>query len=150
MNNIRNIFNNRELAVGFWFLIFLIFLLFKEDTRRSILEVVKSFFDRKLIGWHITIILYVSFMIYILIITIIHVLLAFIEHNQEYRDVEYQDVASFLNIILGILGIHILSKTIVEFVVNIKENILLNLLKDLALPSILSIMFIPYIYLYYM
>ncbi|MEQ2130145.1 hypothetical protein QTP99_09185 [Caldanaerobacter subterraneus KAk] len=59
-------FSNRELAIGFWLLILLVLVIYKKDTRHSLWDLLKAFFDRKLIGWHISMVLYVSLTVFIL------------------------------------------------------------------------------------
>lgn len=59
-------FSNRELAIGFWLLILLIFIINKKDTRQSLWDLIITFFSKKLISWHISMFLYTSLIVFIL------------------------------------------------------------------------------------
>ncbi|WP_434578830.1 hypothetical protein [Thermoanaerobacterium thermosaccharolyticum] len=63
---LKNIFSNRELAVGFWLFLLLLYALSKKDIRKSLLDIIKIFFSKKFIGWHISMLLYVLLIVFIL------------------------------------------------------------------------------------
>lgn len=44
MNDLKEIFSNRELATFVWIAIFIVLFSFKKEIRKSILQVIKSFF----------------------------------------------------------------------------------------------------------
>jgi len=45
---ITNNFNNREIAIAFWFMVFMIFVLLKKDVRSSVDNLFKVFFQNKI------------------------------------------------------------------------------------------------------
>lgn len=59
-------FNNRELAILFWTLLFLLFCLSKKEVRSGLLDLIKAFFAPKLVIWYISVILYISGLLYFL------------------------------------------------------------------------------------
>jgi len=211
-------FSNRELAIGFWLLILLVLVIYKKDTRHSLWDFLKAFFDRKLIGWHISMVLYVSLTVFILfkiglwefkllkdtiiwyIVTAIPstiksineakdmkyfkemaknnlsigVLVGFIvdsynfsliceiiliplfvflslmlgiaEHKVEYENKEYEITANLLRYTTAGVGLFLIFSSLNRFLSDIKNIVLLELIKDFILPITLSMMFIPYIY----
>lgn len=211
-------FSNRELAIGFWLLILLVLVIYKKDTRHSLWDLLKAFFDRKLIGWHISMVLYVSLTVFILfkiglwefkllkdtiiwyIVTAIPstiksineakdmkyfkemaknnlsigVLVGFIvdsynfsliceiilislfvflslmvgiaEHKVEYENKEYEVTANLLRHTTAGVGLFLIFSSLNRILSDIKNIVLLELIKDFILPITLSMIFIPYIY----
>lgn len=66
MSNLFNIFSTREIALAIWGLIFLIFVSRTKDVRHSIVEVIKAFFDKKIIHPFIILLLYMLLVIFLL------------------------------------------------------------------------------------
>ncbi|RID81545.1 hypothetical protein [Mesobacillus zeae] len=64
--NIGKVFNNRELAIGFWTIIFIIFALSISSVRKQLQSLIKTMFNRKLILWYISMVLYVFGMVFVL------------------------------------------------------------------------------------
>jgi hypothetical protein len=71
------------------------------------------------------------------------VLLAAVAETKE----EYSSVASVFRTLQMILGAGILILSVRDIVVNYREHLTLDTLSDLLLPPILSILFLPFIYL---
>ncbi|ADL68456.1 hypothetical protein Tthe_0920 [Thermoanaerobacterium thermosaccharolyticum DSM 571] len=217
---LKNIFSNRELAVGFWLFVLLLYALSKKDVRKSLLDVIRIFFSKKFIGWHISMLLYVSSIIFILfkigfwefrllkdtiiwyisvaivnsiksigeakdmkyfeniikdnvkiviilefiinlynfsliceiilipVISFLYLFKMSFELKTKYQNENYKSIIKLLNIITAVIGIYILFYSTIKFLSDIKNIVFLDLFKDLILPSILSIMFVPYVYLF--
>ena len=60
------LFTNREIAIMIWVNIFLIYCICKKDVRKSILNVIKSFFNKKLIILYLFIYTYLISIIFLL------------------------------------------------------------------------------------
>lgn len=60
-------FSNRELAVGFWIVVFIILALSKKEVRNQIPGLLKSIFSRHLFIWYISMSIYFFIMLLILI-----------------------------------------------------------------------------------
>jgi len=61
-----DLFNNREIATGIWYLVFFILFLFKKKVRESISSVLKSFLEIKIIAPILLFIVYISAIILLL------------------------------------------------------------------------------------
>ena len=61
--NIINALNNREIATAIWLTIILLWALSNSSVRRAILEVLKAFFNKKIIIPLIAMLLYIVFMV---------------------------------------------------------------------------------------
>ncbi|SFC75817.1 hypothetical protein [Clostridium uliginosum] len=64
--NITKILNNRELALSIWLMIFIIYLIVNKNTRSSVWSLIKVIFDKKLTMLYICMMIYTSFIVYIL------------------------------------------------------------------------------------
>lgn len=216
---INIVFNNRELAIGFWIFVFIIFVLSIKGCRKEIPGLIKIIFSKSLFIWYLSMILYIFAMIIILtkigfwevrllkdtiiwflatgiissaraigkardfqyfidsvkdnikliivfqfvvnlysfsfiwetilvfIITLISIFTAIIDNKPEFQNINGKTTSKFLNIILVIIGFFILYYSFIIIIVNIKDIIILDLIKAMLMPSILSIIFIFYIYL---
>jgi len=60
---ITNVFNNRELAIGFWLLIFIIYVLSKDKIRKSFFKIFKVIFTKTLFVWYFSMFIYFILMI---------------------------------------------------------------------------------------
>ncbi|EES72913.1 hypothetical protein POTG_02320 [Paenibacillus sp. oral taxon 786 str. D14] len=67
LSQLNQVFSNRELAIGFWILIFILYALSLHNVRAQIPGMLKIMFSRKLVYWYITMCIYYLLMIYILI-----------------------------------------------------------------------------------
>lgn len=221
-NNLSSVFNNRELAIGFWIFIFIIFIILKKGWKyffSSLLDIIKSLFHRKLLIWHVSMALYFGSMILILtkidfwewgllketliwflavgiissaqavdkakdtkyfsnlikynikavislqlvvnlysfslfweviqvfIITVFCTILVFMEKQPEYQDEKGKKIQKMLTKVLAIIGFSALFHSIRWTIINLDNIILSDLLKSIVLPTILSLLFIGYIYL---
>lgn len=63
---VSKVFNNRELAIGFWIIIFIIFALSMSSVRKQFSSLIKTMFNRKLILWYISMFLYVLGIVFVL------------------------------------------------------------------------------------
>ena len=64
INAISNMFNNRELALGLWFFILVIWMLNQKKIRKSIFDIVKLLFGKALFRMITFMIIYVSIIIF--------------------------------------------------------------------------------------
>ena len=60
---ITNVFNNRELAIGFWLLVFIIYVLLDDKIRKSLFKGLKVIFTRILFVWYFSMFIYFIIMI---------------------------------------------------------------------------------------
>jgi hypothetical protein len=211
-------FTNRELAIGFWLLILIIFIFSNMKTRKPILKVIKLLFNRKLLIWQFSMLIYFYLMIYVLKLVgfweprlykgaiiwlvfagissavrsvqegkdlkyfkelikdnikifiviqfiinlysfslIIEIIIVFLitfltlvkyilENNVSFQNEGSSILKKFINSVLGIVGIWILFHSIKEIFINYNSIPYIDKLQDMLLPSILSIMFLLYIY----
>lgn len=61
------IFNNREIAIFTWVVVFLVFCIFKKDLRSSIVSLLKSMFNYKIVAMFLLMIMYMELVLFILI-----------------------------------------------------------------------------------
>ncbi|MFA5933423.1 MAG: hypothetical protein WC826_05150 [Microgenomates group bacterium] len=57
-------FNNRERAIVVWLLLFSLWILFRKDTRVAVFNVLKAFFDKKIISIVLGMLLYTSLIVF--------------------------------------------------------------------------------------
>jgi len=62
---------------------------------------------------------------------------------------EYGQVGNLSNVILGIFGLIVLSISIYKTIINLHDIANIELLQEFLVPILLSIMFIPFIYVFF-
>jgi len=218
-NELNTIFNNRELAIGLWIIIFIIFALTIKGVREQLPNLTRSLFCKQFILWYLSMTAYFLFIIYLLIkigfwdisllketilwffvvgivssgraigkakdlryfidfvrdnvkaliivefivnlycysflweviqvfiLVFLSILLAVIEVRPEFQNQASQLLKKIINAIIAIIGFSSLIHSIRLFYINFESIALSQVVKDFLLPSLLSIMFVLYIYL---
>lgn len=208
-------FNNREKAIVVWLLLFFVWILFRKDTRIAVFNVLKVFFDKKIISIVLGMLLYtllivfslyklgiwdtfllkdtvfwiigtalvllfstnkatqnVSFfkktvinafklviilefiinfyafnfwveMIFIPILVLIGGMSALSETKEEYKTVK-----RFINSILAFIGFFLVIYAVGNVIANYQTFANLRNLNTLILPPLLTLFYIPYLYLF--
>lgn len=216
--NFGEVFNNRELAIGFWLITIIIFSLWKKEIRKQVFVMVKIIFSKTLWTWYITMGVYFSLMLFFLakigyweikllkgtiiwmifvgitssiravgkakdttyfvnlikdnvklfiifqfivnlysfslfleiilvfVITFLSILRTFMDMRPEYQDKNFDIVKKFLGICLSIIGFYLLFHSCRMLILNLDNIVFIDKIKDMLLPSILSLLFIFYIY----
>lgn len=211
------IFNNREIAVAFWLLVALIFIILKKDMRTSlarlidytlesqlsriaffsalyttIIVVLLHHYDLWQIGqlkntllWFFTVAIFsighaiqetdtnkiirtlivdnlkiivilefiidfypmsfVTELIFIPFVIFVTLLVAFSEHKKEHKTVH-----SFFNGVLVVLGALLISRALLQLVTNFNDFAKMSTLADFSLPPLLSLLYFPFIYFFYL
>ncbi|WP_143710045.1 hypothetical protein [Halothermothrix orenii] len=85
-------------------------------------------------------------LIQVFIITVLSMLVAFMNNNPEYQDKDSKLLINVLNTILAIIGFYALFHSIKMTISNLDSINLIKQLKLLFLPSVLSVMFTIYVY----
>lgn len=91
---------------------------------------------------------FISEVILIPIVTILSVFIVIIDKNKEFQNKDSKILKKILNIIQSFIGLYILFYSIEETIINIKNIIIIDEIKDISLPLILSSLFMLYIYLF--
>ncbi|QFG00085.1 hypothetical protein PB01_15315 [Psychrobacillus glaciei] len=217
--DLEKIFTNRELALGFWLIVIIIFSLWKID-KGSLGSFIKSIFNKKILILVVVLLLYFLMLIFILeyigfwetrlwkigliwlifagisisfraimkaknisyfvamikdnltifiliqfvvnlysLSFILEVIIVFItsfltlikvilETRKDFQDKNYRILKNAINFILGIIGLFLLIYSAINYLDDFQNINYIEKLKDLLLPPILSLLFIPYMYFF--
>lgn len=217
---LNKIFNNRELAIGFWIAVFITYALSIKSVRRQLPNMIKILFCKKFLIWYFCMVVYFLMMILILlkigfwdrsllkntiiwfitvgiissgkaigkakdfkyfieiiksnikllivvqfisnlycfsfikeiilipVVVFLSVLTAIVDVNPQFKDKNSQILKNILSVILAIIGFYILVHSVSLLITNIHTVEVRDLIKNMLLPTILSIMFVSFIYLF--
>jgi len=208
-------FNNRERAIVVWLLLFSLWILFRKDTRVAVFNVLKVFFDKKIISIVLGMILYTSLIVFSLyklelwdafllkdtifwvigtaLVLLFNtnkatqnvsffketvfkafrlvVILEFIINFYAFgfwaemvlipalviiggmsaltdTKVEYKTVKGFINSVLAVIGFFMVIFAVSSLITNYQTFITLKNFNTLVLPPLLTLFYIPYLYLF--
>ena len=208
-------FNNRERAIVVWLLLFSLWILFRKDTRAAVFNVLKVFFDKKIISIVLGMILYTSLIVFslyklglwnafLLKDTIFWVigtaLVLLFNMNKATQNVsffketvfkafrlvvilefiinlyafnflvemvlmpilviiggmsalteikaEYKTVKRFINSVLTVIGFFMVIYAVSSVITNYQTFVTLKNFNTLVLPPLLTLFYIPYLYLF--
>jgi len=217
---VTGVFSNRELAIGFWIIVLIVYGGSLKPVRKHIPGLIKAMFDRKLMYWYLSMLIYLIGMIVILkaigfwearqfkdtiiwflfvgiisssravgkakdlnyffifikdniklmilvefiinlysfsflselflvfFAVLLSMMVVVIENSPKYQNKNGKVMKNSFNFLLTIIGFLVLINSIRLTVINIDSIVISELIKDLLLPSILSIFFVIYIYLF--
>ncbi|OIJ22023.1 hypothetical protein BKP45_04925 [Anaerobacillus alkalidiazotrophicus] len=212
-------FSNRELAIGFWIIIFVIFAFSIKGVRKQFPMLLKAMFNKHLFVWYISLFAYFFAMIYFLIsigfweikllkgtlfwligfafvssvraigkandhsyfinlikdnvklfivfqfiinlysfsfivevilifvITVLSILVNYLDNSSRYQSKEFSRIKNFFNFLLALIGLIALIYSTKMLFGNLENIVISDKYKEMFLPSILSLLFIFYIYL---
>src|SRR5690554_6911185 len=66
LHELTVLFNNRELAIGFWLIVFIIFALFIKGVREKLQDIVKILLCKQIVLWFLSMAAYYLVLIFIL------------------------------------------------------------------------------------
>jgi hypothetical protein len=216
---IDDIFTNRELALGFWLIVVIFYIIWKIDMG-PLKSLGKSILNKKILILLISYIIYFLILIFILdyigfwesrlwkvaliwsifagisvsfraimkannisyfvalikdnvkiflliqftvnlysfsllleiaivfIIAFLTILKVFLETSKDFQDENSKILKNTTNVILGIIGLFLLLNSLINYFEDLENISYIDKIKDLLLPSMLSMMFIPYIYFF--